>query len=103
MTHVLYVCNTSAVGSDFCGEAVVLIFKADETLANPMAEATAYINITNDSINEADQVFVVEMQIQNGLDNSSALLLEHSICKIIDDDGKQGTLTPLGDTCSTVQ
>lgn len=64
------------------------MFKADETFANPLVEATAYINITNDNINEADQVFMVEMEVQHGLDSSSALL-EQTICKIIDDDGKQ--------------
>lgn len=77
---------------DFCGTAVLVMFEADETL-DPQAEVTAYINITDDSINEGEQVFMLEMETETILGNSTQQKL-YSLCKIIDNDGKQARGPP---------
>lgn len=88
---------TLAVDLDFSGEVVLVTFHADETLANPLYEVTSYINITDDSINEAEQVFLLKMEVDSLLDNSSIPLQQKplSLCKIIDDDGESYLCTKL--------
>lgn len=75
---------------DFCGQSVFVTFEADETFTESVFEITAQINITDDNINEAEQIFVVGMELEYALENTSVLLERRpsSLCRIIDNDRK---------------
>jgi hypothetical protein len=82
-----------AVGLDFCEEEVIITFVADENLTNPVVGVTTYVNITDDAINEADQVFLLAIEAESVPDESDAVVIGgQSLCKIIDDDGKRTIL-----------
>ena len=63
------------------------MFGVDDGLSDPLNEAVAYINITDDSINEANvELFIVKLSIKN-LNGTSILSRKPiALCKILDDD-----------------
>ena len=66
---------------------MTIAFEADEI--SPQFDITTYINITDDDINEAQQVFAVVLEVEEALDESSVVLLRPStLCTIVDDDRK---------------
>ena len=78
-----------AIGkSDFCDEAVFVIFEADETHVKPQHDITAHINITDDNINEADQVFILHLRVQHKHMNGRVVLQQRpsTLCRIMDND-----------------
>ena len=75
---------------DFIGDSVTVTFQADDTLDEPIIEAIAYVNIIDDNINEANQVFLVKLDFNDGLKFSRIFLerRQSSLAKIIDNDRK---------------
>ena len=75
------------VDVDFSGDIILVTFEADEASRVAQSEVTVFVNIIDDSINEADQVFVVELRMQ---ENTSNVVFRNpfSLCKITDDDCK---------------
>lgn len=72
---------------DFSGEFVFVTFEADEKSASSQNEVTTNIDIIDDKINEAEQSFILEIDIEQ---STSIPLLRRptTLCKIIDNDGE---------------
>ena len=56
-----------------------------------MADFQVTIGIQDDAINEAEQVFVVQLQLVNSINRNSIDISDQpsSLCRIIDNDRKQ--------------
>lgn len=75
-------------GNDFDDSVVIVTFPADEGQATRIPERTALIPITDDDIDEADQLFVVYLEIMNAEYVSRIDIgRSNSTCRIIDNDG----------------
>ena len=72
---------------DFSGEVVLVTFEPDEKSASSKNEVTTSINITDDNINEAEQIFLLEINIEQSL-SFPLLRRPTTLCKIIDNDGE---------------
>ena len=73
---------------DFSGKEVLVTFEADDTNIRPRYDSIAHINVTDDNINEADQVFILRLELEHSSVKGDVLLQlrPSSLCKIIDDD-----------------
>ncbi len=65
-----------------------MTFEADETYMWPQYDNIAYFNVTDDNINEADQIFILHLELENAYMNGNVLLQrrQNSLCRIIDND-----------------
>ena len=87
--HFGYHHNNILLGDlDFSDEAVFVTFEADEGYTRPQYDSIAHINITDDDINEADQVFILHLELEYMHVNGDVSLdqRQSSLCRIIDDD-----------------
>jgi len=67
-----------------------VVFPADENLNSLINRVRAPISTTNDSYNEADQVFSATLSVERATNISLASVRDkRTICYINDDDGKQ--------------
>jgi hypothetical protein len=76
-------------GADFNNATIPITFDPDED--RNQGELSIPIHIFDDSVNEAnEQVFVVQLKVTGGANvNSITISRQVSLCRIIDDDGKQ--------------
>ena len=77
--------------ADFNNTAIPITFDPDEDQNHN--ELTIRVPIFDDHINEAtEQVFVVQLQLVSAVNvNSITIKWQASLCRIIDDDGKQNS------------
>ena len=84
LLHKLY--NYKADENDFDTSVVFVTFPADEfSTTSSQVEILVPISVTNDSINEASEVFSVRLQVENAtsfVDVGRSM----AVCKIRDDD-----------------
>ncbi len=75
---------------DFIGDTVLATFYADDSSEDPQTEALAYINIVDDNINEASQVFILKLDYEDNQFISDIFLNKRhlSLAKIQDNDRK---------------
>ena len=71
---------------DFCAEDVLVRFEADEAYMRPQHDVSANISITDDNINEADQVFILYLKSETAGGNVLLQQRQSSLCRIIDND-----------------
>ena len=75
-------------GVDFSTKPLTITFMADES--DPQHEISARISIMDDTVNEADQVFIVSIELEHALVNTSVWLDRRpsTLCRIVDNDCK---------------
>ena len=74
---------------DFINTPINIIFDADEG-RDGTSSALAAVPVIDDEINEATEMFVVQLKLVNSVDPSMITLVNPtaSLCSIIDDDRK---------------
>lgn len=84
---IVYIC-TFIENQDFNGEDIVITFEPDDTSKNPQREITSNISITDDTINEASELFILKMTLEDAVNLRGVLLKKNSVtlCRITDND-----------------
>ena len=80
-----------ASDSDFNSVAFVVIFPADESAGSVLTEVLASVSLVDDDINEADQSFIVRLDVVEAMnfDLVDTNSRNTTICQIRDNDGKK--------------
>jgi hypothetical protein len=73
---------------DFNATAFNVTYPADEGV-DPVPRIPAFINVTDDDVNEArEQTFIVLLEIVEAVNSNITVTRTNSTCVIVDNDGK---------------
>ena len=75
---------------DFANNTVTVTFEVDETRGSGLFSILLAVPITDDAINEATEVFAIQMELVGNVDPSMITLVSPAValCTIVDDDCK---------------